>query len=316
MHVLFDHVGYEPEARKLLLIEAAADTDWDVIDIVRLPSGQQVLACEPTFVGAVDGWSCGPWWSVDVSELREPGRYAVAWRAGGRSGQSEGFTIGDGVHGDQLVSDIVHYIKGQRCSGIWDGADRAAPRVGDGERRDVHGGWYDASGDYSKYLSHLSYANFMNPQQTPLVVWVLARVWHRLRRVGRRAAAARAHPRRSTARRRLPDADAGSGGFLVRHGVRRLVEGSRAARAVLVPDATRHQGRRLSGGMAAGRRDGGGRAGAGIDAGRRTRSRRRRVPRRRAARVSPPPAARARRTSTTGARTSSTTHAHCWPRPS
>ena len=44
--------------------------------------------------------------------------------------------------------------------------------------RDVHGGWYDASGDYSKYLSHLSYANFMNPQQTPLVVWVLARVWH------------------------------------------------------------------------------------------------------------------------------------------
>ena len=179
MHVLFDHVGYELEARKLLLVEAAADTDWDVIDIVRLPSGQQVLAREPAFVGAVDGWSCGPWWSVDVSELRQPGRYGVTWRAAGRAGQSEGFTIGNGVHGDQLVSDIVHYIKGQRCSGIWDGADRAAPRVGDGERRDVHGGWYDASGDYSKYLSHLSYANFMNPQQTPLVVWVLARVWHR-----------------------------------------------------------------------------------------------------------------------------------------
>ena len=58
MHVLFDHVGYELEARKLLLVEAAADTDWDVIDIVRLPSGQQVLAREPAFVGAVDGWSC------------------------------------------------------------------------------------------------------------------------------------------------------------------------------------------------------------------------------------------------------------------
>ena len=34
-------------------------------------------------------------------------------------------------------------------------------------------GWFDASGDYSKYLSHLSYANFMNPQQTPLVTWTL-----------------------------------------------------------------------------------------------------------------------------------------------
>lgn len=25
----------------------------------------------------------------------------------------------------------------------------------------------------SKYLSHLSYANYLNPQQTPLVVWSL-----------------------------------------------------------------------------------------------------------------------------------------------
>jgi hypothetical protein len=41
------------------------------------------------------------------------------------------------------------------------------------ERVDVHGGWYDASGDVSKYLSHLSYANFLNPQQTPQLVWNL-----------------------------------------------------------------------------------------------------------------------------------------------
>lgn len=179
MQVLFDHLGYEPNARKLLLVEAAADTEWDSIRIVRLPVGDQVATCEPAFLGSVDGWSCGPWWSLDVTDLREPGRYAVAWRAGERSGQSEGFLVDDGVRGDQPVSDIVHYIKGQRSSGIWDRADRTAPRVGDGERRDVHGGWYDASGDYSKYLSHLSYANFMNPQQTPLVVWVLARVWQR-----------------------------------------------------------------------------------------------------------------------------------------
>ncbi|MGH2564227.1 MAG: glycoside hydrolase family 9 protein, partial [Ginsengibacter sp.] len=38
---------------------------------------------------------------------------------------------------------------------------------------DVHGGWCDASGDVSKYFSHLAYANFMSPQQTPLVTWSL-----------------------------------------------------------------------------------------------------------------------------------------------
>jgi hypothetical protein len=37
----------------------------------------------------------------------------------------------------------------------------------------VSGGWCDASGDVSKYFSHLAYANFMSPQQTPLVTWSL-----------------------------------------------------------------------------------------------------------------------------------------------
>ena len=37
----------------------------------------------------------------------------------------------------------------------------------------MHGGWFDAAGDTSKYLSHLAYTNFMTPQQTPLVVWAL-----------------------------------------------------------------------------------------------------------------------------------------------
>src|SRR5690606_37781595 len=51
------------------------------------------------------------------------------------------------------------------------------PKFGAGGSADVRGGWYDASGDISKYLSHLSYANFMNPQQIPLTAWALAWVY-------------------------------------------------------------------------------------------------------------------------------------------
>ena len=87
--------------------------------------------------------------------------------------QSQPFEIADGLFGSQMLSDIVHYFKGQRCTGLFDDADRRAPLLDTREPRDVHGGWYDASGDCSKYLSHLSYANFMNPQQTPLVTWTL-----------------------------------------------------------------------------------------------------------------------------------------------
>ena len=54
-----------------------ADTDWDAGRIVRLPVRRaRARRRSRSSPGAVDGWSCGPWWSVDVSDLREPGRYA------------------------------------------------------------------------------------------------------------------------------------------------------------------------------------------------------------------------------------------------
>ncbi len=75
---------------------------------------------------------------------------------------------------DAALSDLVFYFKSQRSSGIYDQTDRAVPFFKNpGKRADLHGGWYDASGDVSKYLSHLSFANYMNPQQTPLLVWAL-----------------------------------------------------------------------------------------------------------------------------------------------
>lgn len=71
----------------------------------------------------------------------------------------------------RTFSDVLHYFKSQRCSGQFDQQDKQVPLLGTSTTADVHGGWYDASGDVSKYLSHLSYANYLNPQQTPLVVW-------------------------------------------------------------------------------------------------------------------------------------------------
>ncbi|MCV6022012.1 glycoside hydrolase family 9 protein, partial [Escherichia coli] len=66
---------------------------------------------------------------------------------------------------------VIHYFKSQRCGGVFDQQDRQVPVLNANQTADVHGGWYDASGDVSKYLSHLSYANYLNPQQTPMVVW-------------------------------------------------------------------------------------------------------------------------------------------------
>jgi hypothetical protein len=179
---LFDHLGLRPDGEHQLLVEAPEATRWRQVEVVEAASGRVVAPARPELRGSVSGWSLGPWWSIDVRSVTVPGRYAVRWSSDSGSGQSEAFDIVDsGDDRTDVVSDIVTYIKGQRCSGIWDAADAAVPRAGDtATRRDVRGGWYDASGDHSKYLSHLSYANFMNPQQAPLTVWALARTWHLL----------------------------------------------------------------------------------------------------------------------------------------
>ncbi len=184
MRVLCNHLGYAPADEKILLLEAPEKTTWQAIALVTLPGGQEVWRGAATFAGGVDGWSVGPWWRVDVSTVCAPGRYALRWATADAAGQSEGFEIAENLFGPALVSEILFYFKSQRCAGIYDRADRRAKRVGDGVERDVRGGWFDASGDTSKYLSHLSYANFMNPQQTPLVVWVLARAWQLYRAAG------------------------------------------------------------------------------------------------------------------------------------
>ena len=42
-----------------------------------------------------------------------------------------------------------------------------------GNTIDAHGGWYDATGDYGKHLSHLSFSSYFNPQQISLTAWGL-----------------------------------------------------------------------------------------------------------------------------------------------
>src|ERR1700733_11841783 len=71
-----------------------------------------------------------------------------------------------------MVASIIHYYHEQRANTPQEmKADSQLRLYGSDRRVDLHGGWCDASGDVSKYFSHLAYANFMSPQQTPLVVW-------------------------------------------------------------------------------------------------------------------------------------------------
>jgi hypothetical protein len=50
------------------------------------------------------------------------------------------------------------------------------------KRIDASGGWADATGDYSKVLSHLSHSIYFNPQQIPITAWSLFKSYEELTR--------------------------------------------------------------------------------------------------------------------------------------
>jgi len=173
MQVLLNHVGFAPAASKRATLQHMRPLEPQAFSVVDLRTRAIVHAGTTEPVTPVAGWRDRHFAHADFSAVTAPGRYAVMLDGTWPPVQSQPFEIADGLFGSQMLSDIVHYFKSQRCTGLFDDADRHAPLLDTREPRDVHGGWYDASGDCSKYLSHLSYANFMNPQQTPLVTWTL-----------------------------------------------------------------------------------------------------------------------------------------------
>jgi hypothetical protein len=182
LKILLNHIGFEPGRRKRALVQAPAGfgAGFTVYNadtreaVYRGALGEAMSVANWGVANGAQLYFC----VADFSALDAEGEYFIALDGVSPPLVSHTFAIRRRVLGELLISDIVHYIKGQRCTGIWDIADRSRPLWGSAEagkevRRDVHGGWYDASGDVSKYLSHLSYAQYMNPQQTPLVVWSL-----------------------------------------------------------------------------------------------------------------------------------------------
>jgi len=168
MQLFTNQIGYEAlGAKHAVLLQSNVTSPVQKAELVCADTLQTVKLLSVAPPTTVAKWHQGQFSSLDFSDFEQHGRYFL------RLGEvcSHPFEIGDGVLMQHTFSDLLHYFKSQRCGGVFDQQDGAIPLLGTDQTVDVHGGWYDASGDVSKYLSHLSYSNFFNPQQTPMVVW-------------------------------------------------------------------------------------------------------------------------------------------------
>jgi hypothetical protein len=173
VRILTNHLGYETHGSKKFVVQVDQELTSPSFQIVD-EHWQAVLAGVPGKFEKVDGWKRWRYWRGDFSTLEKPGTYRVRFAGPRGDVYSEAFTVKDRLLSETCINDLLSYFRSQRATGPYDKADRHV-KFSDQKRApvDVHGGWYDASGDVSKYFSHLSYANYLNPQQTPLAVWAL-----------------------------------------------------------------------------------------------------------------------------------------------
>ncbi|HIF6097513.1 glycoside hydrolase family 9 protein [Vibrio parahaemolyticus] len=168
MLLLTNHIGYERLGPKKAIIQTEQPhLSSYTAQLICATSEQTVATFAVEEQGKVANWHQGYFYLIDFSSFTDSGDYFLQVE----DSRSSYFTVGEHILLNQTLSDVIHYFKSQRCGGVFDQQDRQVPVLNANQTVDVHGGWYDASGDVSKYLSHLSYANYLNPQQTPMVIW-------------------------------------------------------------------------------------------------------------------------------------------------
>lgn len=120
-----------------------------------------------------DDWFPGKYFYLaDFSTITEEGGYILNLNAFDSTYSSPEFYIGKKVLVKATLPAILNYYHKQRANTSQElEADKHVILYGSNKTANVQGGWCDASGDISKYFSHLCYTNFMSPQQIPLVTW-------------------------------------------------------------------------------------------------------------------------------------------------
>ncbi|MEA3477485.1 MAG: glycoside hydrolase family 9 protein [Bacteroidota bacterium] len=116
---------------------------------------------------------------MDFSRYKQPGTYYIELtKENGDVIKSHSFVINEKAISDSTLALGLQYFRKSRTAGEVNKYDAAVPVFNNSNTiRDVRGGWYDASGDISKYFSALAYTNYLTTQHTPVTVWCLAYIY-------------------------------------------------------------------------------------------------------------------------------------------
>jgi type 1 glutamine amidotransferase len=175
--VLASQVAYDRDSPKMAVIKSDSPlpekSSFEIQDALTFSSLFQANISKSV---QVKEWSADKWYAqADFSDFRKDGYYRILFKSGDEEFYSCDFRIADKAVGKVAFPAIIDFFHHQHASSPQEQeADKSILLYGSNKSVDLHGGWCDASGDISKYFSHLAYTNFMLPQQTPMVTWSMA----------------------------------------------------------------------------------------------------------------------------------------------
>lgn len=181
--ILTNHIGYNPIGLKNSVILGFENDNFNSFKLFYYYTETVVFEGKVTEHGPVHKWKNWHFWSFDFSNIQKEGKYYIESSSNGKTYRSVPFDIQEDILERHTISDIVYYFKSQRPVGLFAKADKNIPvlKYTDEEKKsteivkhvDASGGWADATGDYSKVQTHLSYSIYFNPQQIPITAWSL-----------------------------------------------------------------------------------------------------------------------------------------------
>lgn len=172
LSILVNQVAYDINSPKMAILKSKAPLQSD-LEFQIMDDGKTVFSGKIGKSEQVGDWHTAVWYSkIDLSSFNAIGNYIIQIKYDGEVYRSYNFKISDRAIGKIAIPAIVNFFNHQRANSPEEKeADKAIKLFGSDKTVDLSGGWCDASGDVSKYFSHLAYTNFMLPQQIPMVTW-------------------------------------------------------------------------------------------------------------------------------------------------
>ncbi len=170
--ILINQVGYEQIGPKEAMYQIDNNSlPSDSFFVVNDVTNAVVFKGKLSPLEVVTGWTGRYFAKLNFSTFQTIGSYKIKIN----NLTSYSFSINKNLLFNTAAPKIVSFFNLMRNT---DNADLTLSFNGPrNDQVNVYGGWSDATGDPGKHMSHLSYANFFNPQQIPFVAWSLMKAY-------------------------------------------------------------------------------------------------------------------------------------------